>query len=165
MHTSDTNLASLIDERERKLNKRWARYRHTVTLAGVALLASGAAVYSYSPAVRGAIEGLAMDIRNSKDDVKTIGSAMESFDKQLEQVAVRGEHIDDATKQLGVDPASVTEADDLHMEAEMKQLMGDGAPSVTDGSKALQGSFGIIQTVAGRDGKFDKKKKDAAKTP
>ena len=153
---------AMMDERQQQLNKRWKRYRVGVGLIIFVLFASGGAVYSFVPKVHNAVDGIVMDIKSSKDDVKSLGSVMESFDEQLEQVAVRGEQIDSATKQLGIDPNSVGEGDDLNMEAEMRELMGDDAVTVTDRSHALQSTFGIVQTAAGRDGKYDKKKDESA---
>ena len=111
-----------------------------------------------APQAQATFEGIVMDIKSSKDDVKTLGSVMQSFDEQLEQVAVRGEQIDNATQQLGVDPSSVSEADDLHMETEMREMMGDEAPTPADRGRVLREKFGVVSTIAGRDGKFDKDK-------
>ena len=161
-HQSDPKLIAMMEERQQKLNKRWKRYRMAVGLIIFALFASGGASYSFVPKVRNAVDGIVMDIKSSKDDVKSLGSVMESFDEQLEQVAVRGEQIDNATELLGVDPNSVGEGDDLNMESEMRELMGDDAVTVTDRSRTLQSTFGIVQTAAGRGGKHDKKKAESS---
>jgi len=160
-HQSDPELMAMMEERQQKLNKRWKRYRMAVGLVIFALLGSAGATYSFVPQVRNKVDGLVMDFKASKDDVKNLGSVMDSFDDQLEQVAVRGEQIDSATELLGVDPNSVGEGDDLNMEAEMRELMGDDAVTVTDRSRALQNTFGIVQTAAGRDGKYDKNKDES----
>lgn len=123
----DAELAAMLDEREAKLKGRGKRVRLVANLILLFLIVAPVTTVAVNPTLRGKFEVLVQRLGEGVDDVKSIGSTKESFDKALEQVAVHNDHINNATAMLGVDPNSVTEDDDLEMTAEMHQFMGKDA--------------------------------------
>lgn len=129
-HTEqDTELAAMLEEREQKLKKRSGRVKMVANVMLLLAVVTPVTVVAVNPTLRGKFEVFVQRLGEGVDDVKSIGSTKESFDKALENVAVHGDHINNATAMLGVDPNSVTEADDLEMTAEMQQFMGEEADS------------------------------------
>lgn len=127
-HTEqDTELAAMLDEREGKLKKRGKRVGLIANTILLLLVVAPVTAVAVNPDLRAKFEVFVQRLGEGVDDVKSIGSTKESFDKALENVAVHGDHINNATAMLGVDPNSVSEDDDLEMTAEMQQFMGEEA--------------------------------------
>lgn len=127
-HTEqDADLAAMLEEREQKLNNRRKRVRVVANVMLLLLVVTPVTVVAVNPELRGKFEVFVQHLGEGVNDVKSIGSTKENFDKALEKVAVRGDHINNATVMMGVDPNSVSEDDDLEMTAEMTAFMGEEA--------------------------------------
>lgn len=123
----DTELAAMLDEREDKLKKRSKKVGLVANVMLLLAVVAPVTAVAVNPELRGKFEVFVQRLGEGVDDVKSIGNTKESFDKALENVAVHGDHINNATAMLGVDPNSVSEDDDLEMTAEMTAFMGEEA--------------------------------------
>ena len=81
-----------------------------------------------------------------------IGSITKKYDEQLEKIAVHGDQINEATRAMGVDPASVSPEGNAEIEAEMAKMMGEEGPTTGERDRAIKEKFGIIGKLAGRSG-------------
>ena len=150
---ADPELRAQIEEREVLLKKRHKRQSLAVTLGVFAILGSAGFWCYQSPKARAEIGSLIPALRQSVDDVKMIGSITKKYDEQLEKVAVHGEHINEATRAMGIDPASVSPEGNAEIEAEMAKMMGDEGPTTAERDLALKEKFGIVGKLAGGKGK------------
>jgi hypothetical protein len=149
----DPELRAQIEEREIILKKRQKRKSLAVTLGALAILGSAGLWCHQSPKARAEIGALIPALRQSVDDVKMIGSITKKYDEQLEKIAVHGEHINEATRAMGIDPASVSPEGNAEIEAEMEKMMGEEGPTTAERDRALKEKFGVIGKLAGRSGK------------
>ena len=148
-HASDPELRAEIDERDARIARirRIQSIAASVTLLGA--LAAGGIWFATSPSARANAAAIIPALRQSVDDVKMIGSLTEQYDEKLEKIAVRGDQISDATRALGVDPDSLPDDVDPHMQAEMQQMMGGEGVTNVDRDRAFQQKFGIVGKLAG----------------
>jgi hypothetical protein len=123
----DTELVAMLEEREAKLKTRSKRVRIVANVMLLLAVVTPVTAVAVNPELRGKFEVFVQHLGEGVEDVKSIGNTKESFDEALDKVAVHGDHINNATAMLGVDPNSVSEDDDLEMTAEMKQFMGEEA--------------------------------------
>ncbi len=150
---ADPELRAQIDEREILLKKRHKRQSLAVTLGVFALLGSAGFWCYQSPKARAEIGALVPALRQSVDDLKMVGSITTKYDEQLDKIAVHGEHIDAATRAMGIDPASVSAEQNVGIESEMAKMMGEGGPTTGERDRALKEKFGVIGKLAGAKGK------------
>ncbi|MEM1084208.1 MAG: hypothetical protein AAGI48_08800 [Verrucomicrobiota bacterium] len=122
---TDPEFAALLEEREGRIEKKGKRARWAVNLLFLGLFGGSATAFAVSPELRGKFEKLVVAVQESAADVKMMSKGTENYDEALEQVAVRGDQIDNATRMMGVDPTSVDPNDDPNMMAEMNQLAGE----------------------------------------
>lgn len=125
--------------KSRKKNGR--SFLFTLLLVGVPVLGGGGWFVS-DPARINAVRTTIAEIR-SVGDIKAM---LETYQKSLDKIAVRGDQLDEATSMLGIDPTKVSEDDGGHFDKEMRSLSGeDGGPTVTDRNEALRKKFGKIK--------------------
>jgi hypothetical protein len=157
-HASDPELRAEIEERDARIarTRRIQSIAASVTLLGA--LAAGGTWFATSPSARANAAAIIPALRQSVDDVKMIGSLTEKYDEKLEKIAVRGDQIGDATRALGVDPDSLPDDVDPHMQAEMQQMMGGEGVTNVDRDQAFQQKFGIVGKLVGN------RKPEAAKS-
>lgn len=148
----DPELRAQIEEREGLLGKRNKRRSLAVTVGIFAILGSAGFWCYQSPKARAEIGALIPALRQSVDDVKMIGSITEKYDEQLDKIAVHGEHIDEATRAMGIDPVSVSPGGNADIDAEMAKMMGEEGPTTGERDRALKEKFGVIGKLAGRSG-------------
>lgn len=149
----DPELRAEIEAREVLLKKRHKRQSLAVTFGVLALLGSAGFWCYQSPKARAEIGALVPALRQSVEDVKMVGSITKKYDEQLDKVAVHGEHIDEATRAMGIDPASVSPDQNSGIDAEMAKMMGEEGPTTGERDRALKDKFGVVGKVAGRSGK------------
>lgn len=145
---AEADMRTLIDERERRLGRRRSLQSKLVTALVLSALAATGFWYAKSPEAQGWMQNLIPALKQSGKDLKMAAST-EQYDKQLEKVAVRSDQIDEATRALGVDPKSVGEKDDLYLEKETREFMGENAPTTADRDRALRSTFGIVGKLRG----------------
>jgi hypothetical protein len=148
----DPELRAQIEEREIVLAKRHKRKSLAVTLGVLAVLGSASFWCYQSPKARAEIGALIPALRQSVDDVKMIGSITKKYDEQLEKIAVHGDQINEATRAMGIDPASASPEGNAEIEAEMAKMMGEEGPTTGERDRAIKEKFGIIGKLAGRSG-------------
>lgn len=146
-HTEqDQELAAMLDERDQVLRKRSGRGKLVANVLLLLLFVGPVTTVAVVPSFRAKFEKLVQHLNEGMSDVKSMANTKDSYDEALKEVAVRGDQIGDATRALGIDPASVSEDDDLEMNAEMRQLMGDDA----DGFATRRGKLEEMGFVAGK---------------
>jgi len=144
----DSDFEAEMDAREKRLKNKRARQSRSVTLIGVAIIAGIGAGYQFSPSFKAKVDGLVRNVRQSGEDVKSLGTMTGSYDKQLEKVAAHGSQLDQATRSLGGDPSQAT-VDDPNFDKQARELTGEDA-SATDRAKQLKDKFGGVQKLAGK---------------
>lgn len=146
----DPELRAMIENRDVRIAKSIKRRSLALTMSVLAMLGGGGWWYSVSPTAQASVAKLIPALRQSVDDVKMIGSMTSQYDDSLEQISVHGGRIDDATAALGIDPTSVSDEENMELENEMREMMGDGAVTVGDRNKALQDKFGVVGKLMGK---------------
>lgn len=149
----DPELRAHIEEREALLRKRHQHKSIAVTFGILALFAAGGIGCYTSPKARAEIMALVPALSQSVDDVKLVGSITKKYDEQLDQIAVRGDQIADATRAMGVDTDSVSAEDNAGLDAEMARMMGEDGPTTGQRDQALQEKFGFVGKLAGEKAK------------
>jgi hypothetical protein len=159
-HASDPELRAEIEERDARIarSRRLQSIAASLTILGV--LAAGGIWFATSPAARANAAAIIPALRQSVDDAKMIGSLTEKYDEKLDQIAVRGDQIGDATRALGVDPDSLPDDVDPHMQAEMQQMMGGEGVTNVERDQAFKQRFGVVGKLVG--GRKDEAGKAAA---
>lgn len=148
-HQSDPDLKDMLDARDGKRAKREKRNNRAMTFALLAIFAAGGTWLTVSPTARGKMNTLVTAMKQSGKDVKSLGSIMGTYEKQLDKVAVQGARIDAASLALGVDPTADTSSQDASISAGMKDLTGEGGgPTVMERDAKLQQKFGIVNKLA-----------------
>lgn len=147
---ADPELRAQIEERDARISKQHSRRSLAVTLSVLGLLAAGGVWISQSPKAQAEVMALLPALKQSANDVKMLGSITQKYDKQLEKVAVQGDRIDEATRALGVDPATAAEGEDVHMQGEMEQMMGGEGQTTAERDQALQKKFGVVENLLGK---------------
>lgn len=161
-HQSDPDLKEMLDARDGKRVKREKRNNRAMSFALLAIFAAGGSWLTFSPTARAKVDTLVTAMKQSSKDVKSLGSIMGTYEKQLDKVAVQGARIDAAALALGVDPTADTSAQDASIAAGMKDLTGEGGgPTVMERDASLQKKFGIVQKLAKDKGpKLEKAESD-----
>jgi len=143
-HTEqDEELSAMLEDRELRLKKRRDRVKLVANVMALVLFVGPVAAVAVNPDLRGKFDVLVMRFNESVRDVKGLANTKEGYDEALKKVAVRGNHIDEATRAMGVDPASVGEDEDVQMTAEMSQLMGEAAAGF-DVRREKLGKMGFV---------------------
>jgi hypothetical protein len=131
-------LGQLLDEQVARI-KRKRSLDFVITMCVLGGLVLGGIGWFVSDGKR--VEALHAAIGEVRS-VSDIQGIVANFQKSLDRVAVRSDQISDAAAALGVDPND-TNLKDVHMEAEMKQLMGDeGGRTVGERNRMLNKKFG-----------------------
>ncbi len=136
-------LGLLLDERIRR-DKR--KRRIEVLLTTVALLGSalGGTVWFVQDKERVSAMTQAVDEIRTAGDPETMAA---NYNQALEKIAQRGNQLDSATAGMGVNP-NKDHGGDLHMEAEMKQMMGkEGGATTCQRNKLLVQNFSDMDGI------------------
>jgi hypothetical protein len=148
-HQSDPDLKDALDARDSQRAKREKRNNRAMTFALLAIFAAGGSWLTFSPTAKAKVNTLVTAMKQSGKDVKSLGSIMGTYEKQLDKVAVQGARIDAASLALGVDPNADTSAQDASISVGMKELTGEGGgPTVMERDAALQKKFGVVNKLA-----------------
>ncbi len=147
---ADPELRAQIEDRDARISKQHSRRSLAVTLSVLGLLAAGVVGISQSPKALAEVMSLLPALKQSANDVKMLGSITTKYDEQLEKVAVQGDRIDEATRAMGIDPATASEGEDVHMEAEMEEMMGGEGQTTAERDKALEKKFGVVGKLLGK---------------
>jgi len=122
----------LADELGAQLDAKVARQRRQrrrailITLAAVITLVGGSYAWCVQTPERiAAFHKVMRDIR-SATNVKTM---VASYQESLDKIAVRGEQVDDSTESMGMS-TDQEGMEDVHLDAEMKELIGEDSKSV-----------------------------------
>lgn len=143
--THEEDLQALIDEQARRISSR-RRLGNRLLLGFFALVLAGAGgAYGLVPGVRQQVNQLAADMKLVGRDIRMASSPEEmkkAYDKSLEKIGTRSTAVDDATRSLGVDPATVTDND---LSAEERKLMGNEGRTVSERNRMLQAKLGDMK--------------------
>ncbi|WP_035605682.1 hypothetical protein [Haloferula sp. BvORR071] len=149
VHESDPELKDMLDSRDGSRKKREKRNNRLATAALLLLVVSGGSWLTFSPTARAKMNTLVTAVKQSGKDVKSLGSIMGTYEKQLDKVAVQGARVDAAALALGVDPKGDASAQDASIAAGMKDLTGEGGgPTVQERDAKLQQKFGVVSKLA-----------------
>ncbi|MCU0795353.1 MAG: hypothetical protein MUF31_05380 [Akkermansiaceae bacterium] len=143
-HTEqDAELSAMLDERDQRLTRKRGRVKMVVNMMLLLFFVVPVAAVAVNPNLRAKFDTVVLRFNESVRDVKSMAHIKDSYDESLKKVAVRGNHIDEATRAMGVDPASVGKDEDVEMTAELSQLMGDEAAGF-DTRREKLGKMGFI---------------------
>lgn len=151
----DPELRAMIEEQEKRKEKALAKKRRILALTALAIIAGLGTSVALSPSLQSKLLSVTPMLKQAKDDVKMLGNMTSQYDESLEKISAQGKHIEDATRAMGVEPASVGEDEDLHMTAEMNELTGGEGNATGDRNANFRKKFGIVEKLA----KDDKNKK------
>ena len=147
---SDKELVAMLDQRDEQKGKKLRRTSRVLTFAILALFVSGGAFVTFNPTAKRKMNTLVTAFQQSGKDLKSLTSIMDTYENQLDKVAVQGARIHAATMALGVDPNTDTSGQDAQIGAAMKDLSGGdgGGPTVTERDAALKEKFGVVGKLA-----------------
>lgn len=152
-HQTDPEFGALIEERDGRVKKKLFRQRLVANLVVLGILASAGTWYATSARAQAAVASLIPAIRQSGNDFKMLGSILGQFDKSLKKVGTRRDQIDEATRNIGVDPSAASAEADPQMEKEMNDLTGGEGGTTGGRDRALKDKFGFVAKLAGEKGK------------
>lgn len=143
---SDKELAAMLDQRDETKFKKQKRASIATTGAILAILSVGGAYAAFSPTAQRKVKSLVTVVRQSGEDVKSLGSIMGTYEEQLDKVAVQSSRIEAATVALGVDPNENSPTQDDQISAAMKEMSGGdtAGPTAVERDAALQATFRIV---------------------
>jgi hypothetical protein len=147
---SDKDLVAMLDQRDEQKGKKLRRTSRVLTFSILALFVASGAFVAFNPAAKRKMNTLVTAFLQSGKDIKSLTSIMDTYEDQLDKVAVQGSRIDAATMALGVDPNTDTSGQETQIGAAMKDLSGgeDGGPTVTERDTALKEKFGVVGKLA-----------------
>jgi hypothetical protein len=147
---SDKDLVAMLDQRDEQKGKKLRRANRVLTFSILALFAASGAFVTFNPTAKRKVGTLVTAFQQSGKDLKSLTSIMDTYEDQLDKVAVQGSRIDAATMALGVDPNTDTSGQDAAIGAAMKDLSGGegGGPTVTERDAALKQKFGVVGKLA-----------------
>lgn len=150
-------LGELLDEQMAKQKSKRSRdFVLTMFVLGGALLGGVGWFVSDGQRVHAFMSVLG-EIRSVSD----IQSIVEKYQDSLDRVAVRSDQITQATSAMGV-TASAEDLEDVHMEAEMKEMMGaEGGKTIGERNRVLQKNFGERAEDAGGIAKPEEGKEES----
>jgi len=129
-------LGAQLDAKVAK-QRRQRRRSSLITLAAVFTLVGGSYAWCVqSPERIEAFHKIIKDIR-AATDVKTM---VASYQQYLDKIAVRAEQIDESTESMGVS-SNQEGMEDVYLDAEMKELMGEDAKTVGARNAAFAEKF------------------------
>lgn len=141
-HATNDELAAIMDEKHIKRKRRHRRQALVTFLLLFGTAGGGTAWFVSNPDRVTALKQTIAEIR-SAGDIKAI---IAKYQAALDKVAVRGQQIDDATRAMGVDPATAANDADQGFDKEMREMMGEeGGPTAAERNDKLRKSFGSVQ--------------------
>jgi hypothetical protein len=134
-------LGQMLDERIRR-DRRKRKIEVMVTTVLLLGSALGGTFWFVQDKARIAAVNKAMEEIRMAGDPEAMAA---QYNPALEKIAQRGNQLGEATAAMGVDPDK-NPGGDIHMEAEMKEMMGDDAgPTVGQRNKLLVDNFGDVE--------------------
>ena len=143
----DPELRAMIEEREAKQKKSLKVKSLAATFSLLALLGAAAGWVAVSPAARAKAARIVPLFQESVRDVKSLANTKEKFDEALEKVAGHGSHIDEATRAMGVDPASVSAEEEAELDGAMAEMMGGEGRTTGERNKELQQKLRFVEKL------------------
>lgn len=137
-------LRAMIDERDEKMKITQKRQSLVVTFSLLAMVAAAGGWFAVSPSAQAKVATIVPLFKESLRDVKTLANTKENFDKQLERVSARNNQIGNATRALGVDPATVADGAGGELDSAMKDMMGGEGRTISERTKAVQEKLGFV---------------------
>lgn len=133
-------LRILLEEQNLRMKRK--RRRETVGTLAVffALTGGGFGWFVHSPERVQAVRDAVKEVRSVGD----IASMVAKYQKALDKIATRAQHIDAATESLGVS-SNQEGMKDVYLDAEMKEMMGGDGKTVGERNKILQQKFGSVK--------------------
>ncbi|MCW1923288.1 hypothetical protein OKA05_12050 [Luteolibacter arcticus] len=141
-------LRAMIEERDSKKETSNKRKSLAVTLSLLAMLGAAGGWFAVSPSAQAKVAKIVPLFKESMRDVKSLANTKENFDKQLEKIAVHGDHVKDATLAMGVDPSTVAEGNGEELDGAMKDMSG-GERTTTERNKDMKDKLGIVGKLFG----------------
>lgn len=135
-------LGAILDEKVAREKKK--KTRGKLVLVGLLLATTGGASawVVMNPERFEAMKQVVAEIKSAGD----IKGMVAKYQAALDKVAVRGEQINAATESMGVDPASMADAEDQGFDKEMREMMGEeGGPTTAARDKILREKFKSVE--------------------
>ncbi len=134
-------LRILLEEQHRRLKRKRVRETVGALVVFLALFGGGFGWFVHSPDRVEAVRAAIKEVRSVGD----IASMVAQYQKALDKIGTRSQDIDAATESMGVS-ASQEGMKDVHMDAEMKQMMGGEGKTAGERNRMLQEKFGSVKT-------------------
>lgn len=136
--TISAELGELLDQKVAR-EKRSKHRSRLVTLGILLGIIGGASAWIVTNPERfDAMKKVVAEVKSVGD----IKGMVAKYQAALDNVAVRSEQIDAATKSMGVDPASAASKEDQGFDKEMREMMGeDSGPTTAERDKLLREKF------------------------
>ncbi len=132
-------LGALLDESQRRKSERHRRQALGTLGVMVALVGGGVGWFVQSPQRMQAFGEAVQDIRSIGD----VTAMAAKYQVALDKIATRSNHIDEATKLMGVS-ADQDQKEDPNMEAEMRTLMGNEGKTTGERNQLVRQSLSKV---------------------
>jgi hypothetical protein len=134
-------LRILLEEQHLRLKRKRIRETVGALVVFLALTGGGFGWFVHSPDRVQAVRAAIKEVRSVGD----IAGMVAQYQKALDKIGTRAQDIDIATESMGVS-ASQEGMKDVHMDAEMKQMMGGEGKTAGERNRMLQEKFGSVKT-------------------
>lgn len=145
----DPELRSMIESREQQFSKRMFQQRLAVSLCVVTLIGGSVGWIWTSASARSWLGSIVPALSGAGQDVRMMGSMVSQYDASLEQIGSHGDRIGVATRDLGVDPATVDKDEDDG--TELTLVPEEEGLSAASRNRVMREKFGVVEKLAGRD--------------
>lgn len=142
-------LRAMIDGRDQKKAKSLKRQSLTMTFSLLAVLSAVGGWIVVSPAAQAKVARVVPLLKESAHDVKPIANAKGEFDKSLDKISANGAVLDEASRQLGVDPTTVPAEAGEGLDGGMKDMMGGEGRTTSERDKEMQEKLGVAGNLLG----------------
>jgi hypothetical protein len=133
-------LRILLDEQHARIKRRRRRELVCSFVVFFGITGGGFCWFVSSPDRVTAIRSAVKEVRSAGD----IAGMIAKYQKALDQIGTRAQDIDVATESMGVS-ANQKDLKDVHMDAEMKEMMGEGGKTVGQRNRLLKEKFGSVK--------------------
>ncbi|MGL4398777.1 MAG: hypothetical protein ACRCXD_02820, partial [Luteolibacter sp.] len=133
-------LRILMDEQYSRIKRRRRRELVCSLVVFFGITGGGFGWFVSSPERVEAIRSAVKEVRSAGD----IAGMVAKYQKALDQIGTRAQDIDIPTESMGVS-ANQEGLKDVHMDAEMKEMMGTEGKTVGERNRLLQEKFGSVK--------------------
>lgn len=135
-------LGAILDAKVAKAKRKRRRGLVLMVLFFVTTIGGAAGWVVSNPERYDAMKNVVAEIKSVGD----IKGMVAEYQKALDKVAVRSQHIDAATVSMGIDPTSADNMEDQGFDKEMREMMGeDAGPTTAARNEKLQKKFKHLQ--------------------